>query len=147
MIVAVNLNKAALSVAAAQIFPREHEGNIYSVNWSLCEDGVVPVGNAYRNARTVLLKHRVGIRGSGEAKLAKPVYFGSFTVTEAGDTITHDNFKAIFDAQKDHFESGIDLFVEDAGLGAAASYRVGARFVSDNAAVALIARRLMVISE
>ena len=33
-----------------QVFPREQPGLDYDLNWSLCDDGVAPHGDAFRNA-------------------------------------------------------------------------------------------------
>ena len=118
------------------VFPREREGNIYSVNWSLTEDGVVPVGDAFRNARDAVLESKLG------AKM--PAFTGKCAVQEAGADITHSEFADLLEAQQHHLSSGVELFVEDAGLGAAHANRIGVRVVSDSSAVAMVARNLMI---
>jgi len=48
-----------LPVSNVGIWGNDTEGDVFSINWSLTEDGVVPVGAAYRNARTALLATRL----------------------------------------------------------------------------------------
>ena len=126
------------------VFPNEYEGNIYDVNWSLCEDGVVPVGNAYRNARISLLTNALGAKKSAPVTTTKPLYFGKYSLTEAGDTVSQDEFSDLFEAQKELLSSGTDLFVEDASLGSYTKTRVGVRVITNDPATALIARTLLV---
>lgn len=127
------------------IFPREHEGNNYDVNWSLTEDGVVPTGDAFRNARTALLGTRLSKKvEGGKIELTKPVYSGAYAVKEAGDAIVHDAFNELLVSQQGYLSSGVELFIEDAGIGASALLRVGTRVVTDSAAAAIISRTLMV---
>lgn len=128
------------------LFPREREGNIYSVNWSLCEDGVVPVGDAYRNARLPILTNRLGVKvQNGKIAVEKPVYFGKYTILEAGDHISHDDFSEIFATQQEYLSSGIELFVEDGAFGVNNLVRNGARVTTNDPALALIARTMLVI--
>ena len=126
-------------------FPRESEGNIYSVNWSLTEDGVVPTGDAYRNARLPLLVSRLSSKvESGKITLTSPKYTGKFTLVEAGDKISHDDFNELLQTQQTYLSHVKEMFVEDASLGSSSLSRVGVRVVTDSAAVALIARDLLV---
>lgn len=128
------------------IFPNEREGNEYWVNWSLTVDGITPVGDAYRNARLPILASRLPAKIEGAAvELTSPRYLGEYAMAEAGDAISLDAFQEAFENQVEHFESGIEMFVEDAGLGSLASTRIPARLVTDSAAAALIVRALMVI--
>ena len=61
------------------VWPRETEGNTYSVNWSLVGDGVTPTGEAYRNARVGLLTSKLSAKpSSGKVELKDPTYFGDF---------------------------------------------------------------------
>lgn len=139
------LSTRAAADAESIVFPREREGNIYSVNWSLTEDGIIPVGDAFRNSRIALLSNRLGVKvENGKVNLTKPKYTGQYTVQESGDGVSHEDFSSIQTAQQSQLSSGADLFVEDAGLGASAEIRVGVRVVSDSPAVALIARTLLV---
>jgi hypothetical protein len=127
------------------VFPNEREGNVYDVNWSLTVDGITPIGDAYRNARVPLLTARLPVKVEGnKVELKGPLYTGDYKVTEAGDSISLDDFQEAFDKQVRHFESGIEMFVEDGGLGSHATSRTPGRLVTDNAAAALIARALMV---
>jgi len=138
-------NFSSVQTEEWSLFPREREGNEYAVNWSLCEDGVVPVGDAYRNARLPLLTTKLGAKVQGGKVDAKaPAYSGTFALSEAGDNMSHDAFSELFTAQQDYLSSGIDLFVEDAALGASKSTRNGVRVVTDSPAVALIARSLLI---
>lgn len=126
-------------------WPRQREGNIYSVNWSLVEDGVVPVGDAFHNARINLLTNRLGVKANVQSiDKSKPLYFGKYSVLEAGDSISHEDFQAMFTAQCHYLSSGIDLFVEDGALGSFYNTRLGVRIVSDDPSVALIGRSLLV---
>lgn len=49
----------AFPVSNKGIWGQNTEGDNFSVNWSLTEDGVVPTGDAYRNARVPLLTTRL----------------------------------------------------------------------------------------
>jgi hypothetical protein len=129
------------------VFPREREGNDYWVNWSMTEDGITPVGeSAFRNARLALLKTRLGIsKDATELNVKAPSLTGSYKVLEAGDSLPHQDFADFKEAQrKGHLESGIDLFVEDGGLGAFTDIRVGVRIIASNPALALMGRNLFV---
>ena len=126
-------------------FPREVEGNIYADNWSLVVDGVTPTGNAYRNARSHLLTSRLGVKSDAKRiDLQKPLLDGTFVVKEAGDGLSHDEFADAQAVQQGLLTDAADLFVEDAGVVALSGVRVGVRFTSQNPAVALIARSLLV---
>ena len=127
------------------LFPRQREGNIYVVNWSLVEDGVTPVGDAFRNAELSTLTKKLGSKvQSGKVELSKPLYFGDFILQESGDHISHDEFSVLFTEQQRHLESGISLYVEDAGIGAYSHVRNGVRVIAEDPALALIARNLLV---
>lgn len=126
-------------------WPREREGNIYPVNWSLNTDGVIPFGDAFRNARVKILNNRLG--ATSEARihnLEKPSYFGQYQLIEAGDQISHSDFTNLFADAKKYFSSGVDLFIEDAALGASNKFRVGTRVITADPATALIFRNLLV---
>lgn len=130
---------------STNVFPREKEGNIYSVNWSLTEDGVVPAGDAYRNARLPLLATRLGSKiDGGKVEVSKITYTGTYKMVEAGDEITHGAFANLLNEQHKYLSSGIEIFVEDAGVVAHASGRVGVRVVTDSSAVALVSRMLLI---
>lgn len=133
-------------VVESFIFPREREGNVYDVNWSLTEDGVTPVGDAFRNARISLITKKLGLQQKDNKifNIQSPAIHGTYKLLEAGDTISHADFKDFKDAQKLHLSSGVDLFVEDASLGALRDIRVGVRIISDNPAVCLALRHLLV---
>jgi hypothetical protein len=127
------------------VFPREREGNVYSVNWSLTEDGVTPIGDAFRNARVEVLESKLGAKiEGGKVSVSKPAYTGKCTVTEAGADITHQEFSSLLTGQQDYLSAGVELFVEDGGLGAASDNRIGVRVVSDSPALAMIARNLVI---
>ena len=127
------------------IFPRQREGNIYVHNWSMCEDGVAPVGDAYRNARLQLLTTAMGAKvNGGKIEQTSPQYFGKYEIDEAGDHLTHEMFSEIFSTQQQYLSSGLDLYVEDAVLGSDKSTRNGVRVTSCVPALTLIARSLLV---
>lgn len=128
------------------IFPRETEGNNYKVNWSMTEDGVTPVGDAFRNARFELLASRLGLptQANSTISISSTILFGSYNITEAGDSITHDDFQDFKSAQSSYLSSGLDLYVEDASLGALSDIRVGVRIISSNPVLSLIYRNLLV---
>lgn len=128
------------------VFPHQREGNEYWVNWSLTVDGIAPVGDAYRNARVPLLASRLPVKIEGAAvTLSSPRYTGDYVLAEAGDSMTLEAFQEASESQVEHFESGIEMFVEDAGLGSSAATRIPVRLVTDNPGTALIARALMVV--
>ena len=62
---------------------------------------------------------------------------------ESGDGISHEDFSQLFSAQQQYLSS-VPLYVEDAVLGTYNQMRNGVRIVTDDAAVALIARSLLV---
>jgi hypothetical protein len=128
------------------LWPREKEGNIYDHNYSLCEDGVVPEGNAYRNARVALLTSHMGTKiHDGKVEVNGPQYFGEFRVAEAGDDMDHEMFSEFFAAQQQLLSCQTpNLFVEDAALGSHFSTRNGVRVTSSDPAVALMFRSLLV---
>ena len=127
-------------------FPREREGNVYAVNWSMTEDGVVPTGDAFRNARLPILTTRLPKKvESGKVDLDQPKYAGTFSLAEAGDSMSHDAFNDLISAHQTFLSTATELFVEDARVGASASSCVGVRVITNSAAAALIARTLMVI--
>ncbi len=114
-------------------------------NWSLNNDGIVPVGDAFRNSRLALLSSRLSAKSSnGAVKLSRPSHAGAFTLLEAGVGMSHEDFKTKEEAFAAHLSSGVDLFVEDAALGALDAVRVGVRVVTSDAASALVARNLLV---
>lgn len=127
------------------IFPREEEGNIYMHNWSMVEDGVVPVGKAFRNARLSVITNAMGVKASDTTiSASKPSYAGKFAMKESGDNMSHEEFSQLLSAQQQHLSTSANLFVEDAALGVNGSVRQGARIICDDPAVALIARNLLV---
>jgi hypothetical protein len=127
------------------VFPREREGNIYDVNWSLTEDGVVSTGDAFRNPRLPILTSRLSSKvQNGKVELTKPVYDGKYNLKEAGDTMNHNAFINSQSKLHEHLSSGQDLFIEDGSLGSYSPSRIGVRVVTDNSATSLISRSLLV---
>lgn len=138
---------ARASSSTSTVFPREREGNVYAINWSLTEDGVVPVGDAFRNARVPLLATRLSAKvENGKVDVgSKVAYTGKYNMLEAGEEgLSHGAFSDKLAEQQAYLSSGIELFVEDAALGAFHGSRVGVRVVTDSSAVALIARTLLI---
>jgi len=126
-------------------FPRETEGNIYSVNWSLNVDGVVPIKSAYRNARIPLLTSHLPVKvNDGKIKVDSLTYAGQFNLLEAGDQASMDVFKLQLEEKTSLLSSGVDLFIEDAGLGALSTLRVGTRIISGSVPLSLIFRNLLI---
>lgn len=126
-------------------FSMNREGDILADNWSLVNDGVTAVGNAYRNARIELLTNRFPVKVEGKkVVLDKISYTGSYKVLEAGDSITHDEFSELLDAATGYLSSGVDLFVEDAAVIPFSPARIGVRVVTDNPAIAALARSILV---
>jgi len=109
----------------------------------LVEDGIAPEGNAFRNARLALLSSHAGLK-DGKVDVSKPGFEGKYSLKESGEGITHDEFKDLEMAQSEALASKPNLFVEDAGLVAHWGVRVGVRVTTNNAAVALIARNLLI---
>lgn len=127
------------------VFTVDKEGNMFSDNWSLVADGVTNTGNAFRNARLPILTTRLSSKvEGGKVEVSKPVYTGSYKVLEAGDEISQDDFAEKLKSTQEYLSSGVDLFIEDAGVGSYSAFREGVRIVSDNAAVALIARTFLI---
>jgi len=140
-------NKPLPSQDWVDVFPREREGKNYDVNWSLQVDGVAPLSDAFQNARLPVLTTRLPNKvANGKVEVSKPAYTGTYALVEAGDSITHGAFASALKASQEYLSSGVDLFVEDAGLGATAASRVGVRIITDAPAVALIARSLLIPS-
>ena len=127
------------------VFPREEEGNELIVNWSLANDGVANTTKAYRNGRLPVLAMRLSSKIEGnKVEEASPLYTGATEILEAGTGISFDKFQQEFSSHKAYLSSGIDLFIEDRGLGSYQPYRLGVRIVTDDAALALIVRKLLV---
>lgn len=141
---AAGLKSAMPSTDEFEIFPNEAEGNIYADNWSLCDDGLYSQGKAYRNARLAILTKELGAKKGEPIKIEKLNYYGKYTMEEAGDSISQNDFKRVLEAQQDTLCSGADIYMEDASLGSHSKSRLGVRVVTLNPAVALIARTLMV---
>lgn len=126
------------------IWPREWEGNVYAVNWSLNHDGIVPTKHAYRNGRVPILNNRLGYPASAtELSPKSPSYFGPYKISEAGEHISHNDFTVLISDTEEHL-SAVELFVEDGALGAFNKLRLGTRVVTKDPAVALIFRNLLV---
>eukprot|EP00981_Chlorochromonas_danica_P012236 scaffold4701_cov227-Ochromonas_danica.AAC.1 len=127
------------------VFPRETEGNIYTVNLSLLADGVTSQENAYQNARLpLLLQHLPTKVKNNQVEVPTPLYQGAYQVKEAGDSISHDAFVNLQSAAQDYLTFSKNIFVEDATLGTVGDAALGARVVTTNPALALIARSLLV---
>lgn len=121
------------------------EGNHIDTNYSLNEDGVVPLGDAFRNGRLPLLTMRLAEKVvSGKVNASHIKYFGNYKMLEAGDSISHEDFEQLMHDQEEILTTNNTLFVEDAGYGAAAAYRNGGRVITSDAATALIFRNLLV---
>lgn len=125
-------------------FPRESPGNTYSVNWSLVDSGVIPVGNCFHNLKTdSLLKYIT------QASKKDPYDLSSVRVdqvgryVEAGDSITHQEFASLLSNCQGALSSGADLFVEDGATGSHPSFRLGVRVVTDRPSLALALRYMM----
>jgi len=127
------------------VFPNEYEGNIYDVNWSVVEDGLVSQNNAFQNARLPLLISKLPKKvEDGKVILDAPLYSKKYNILQSGEHISADEFQNLFDSMETYFYSAKDIFIEDAGLGAYSKVRVGTRVTSLNPALALIMRTLMV---
>jgi hypothetical protein len=139
------LSSRAVETEEWSLFPNEREGNEYMVNWSLTVDGISSAGDGFRNARLPVLTTRLPKKvEGGKVELASPEFVGARKLQEAGATISFEEFEEEFNRQRAYLSSGIDLFIEDRGLGSFAPFRLGARVVTDDAALALIFRTLLV---
>lgn len=126
------------------VFPRESEGNNYSVNWSLVADGISPSKEAFHNARLPLLTSRLPNKASkGTVDDASVKFSGTFNLLEAGDSIKHEKFNESLTETTQKLSSEV-LFVEDNGVVAHADSRLGVRVVTSNPAVALISRYISI---
>jgi hypothetical protein len=121
------------------------EGDNVDDNYSLLVDGVVNAKNAYRNSRVSTVVNKLPAKvENGKLSLKDIQFFGAEVVKEAGDSISHDDFKDALEATRNYLSSGRDLFLEDVGIGASCSLRLGTRVISDNPAHAFIFRSLLV---
>jgi hypothetical protein len=129
------------------MFPRETEGNIYKVNWSLVGEGVTPTQSAFRNARAALLiSHLSAKPAGGKVEVTKPVYSGEYQLQESGDkSLSADTFKDISTELKRNLSFAKNLYVEDAAVGSFSSVRLGVRIISDYPELAIASRALLVI--
>jgi ATP-dependent phosphoenolpyruvate carboxykinase len=66
------------------------------------------------------------------------------TILEAGDTISQADFKEALDENCEHLSSGMDLFIEDVTLGSHQEHQMGVRIITEDPAMALIARTAFV---
>lgn len=130
---------------AAKLWPKEVEGNVYSINYSLVEDGVVSQGDSFRNGRLNLLLTKAATKAGDNISIPSLNLRNAFAVKEAGDTILHDTFKVAKAVTCELLSSGTDLFVEDASLGTIQDTRVGIRVLTQSPVNALVFRSLMVI--
>eukprot|EP01038_Epipyxis_sp_PR26KG_P005163 gene5163-7188_t len=143
----VSFSSEKLDESQYFLWPNETEGNMINVNFSLTDEGIINRTNAYRNARLPLLTNRLESKVvEGAITLKKPLYFGAFELAESGDSISHDIFDEVLTATRSYLSSGLDLFVEDASLCAFSKYRVGVRITTDQPAIALLARKLLIRS-
>lgn len=127
------------------VFPNEKEGNNYDTNFSIIEDGLLAVGDAFRNARLALLTSKLNSKAqNGVVEVKSPSYFGKYNLTEAGDTIKHEDFADFFDETSARLSNGNNIYIEDVGLGAHNKIRLGTRISTEDAATALIMRKLLV---
>lgn len=139
------VNYSGLAEDNLQIINVRREGDNVDDNHSLLVDQVVNSKNAYRNARVPTVVNKLPAKVENGRLLLKNIgFFGNEVVVEAGDTITHDEFKDNLESKRTYLSSGRDLFVEDLGIGASSSLRVGTRIISDNPAHAFIYRSLLV---
>lgn len=118
-------------------FPKEQEGNIYAVNWSLVEDGVVANGSAFRNARLQQLQNQM-------KSSTKPAFDGKYTVEEAGDNLDHATFHNYLMEAQQNLSSAHNLFVEDGFVGAHRDARTGVRLITASAHSASLLRKMLV---
>jgi hypothetical protein len=81
---------------------------------------------------------------NGIVDVKSPVYIGNYKLVEAGDTMPHDDFADFFDATAARLSNGNNIYVEDVGLGAHNKMRLGTRISTEDAATALIMRKLLV---
>lgn len=97
-------------------FPREEEGNQYSITRSVNTDGVVPSAKVYRNARNATLQQYLKTKVQGNvAKIDAFPSDTSLEVREAGDSISHGEFADVATQVKKALgATGVDLLVEDA---------------------------------
>jgi hypothetical protein len=128
-----------------QVLNIRKEGDNVDDNYSLLADQVVNTKNAFRNSRISTVVTRLPTKvENGNLTLKSIDFFGAEPIAEAGDSITHEDFTNSLELTRTYLSAGRDLFLEDAGLGASSSLRVGTRVISDNPAHAFIFRSLLV---
>jgi hypothetical protein len=128
-----------------QVLNVRKEGDNVDDNYSLLVDQVVNAKSAYRNSRVSTVVNKLPAKvENGKLSLKDIQFYGAETVQEAGDSISHEDFKNSLEATRNYLSSGRDLFLEDVGIGASSSLRLGTRVISDNPAHAFIFRSLLV---
>ena len=128
-------------------FPRENDGNQYSVNWSLVQDGIIPKQHAYKNAKKNVLLTHMGLKSTDNQICFKALNFaGKCTMKEAGDSIDHDTFQQLLEETQDTLSSSDVLFVEDGAVGVNQANRVNVRLISRDPELSLAARNVLVRS-
>lgn len=138
-------NFSLLAEENIQVVNVRREGDNVDDNYSLLVDRVVNAKNAYRNSRVSTVVNKLPAKiENGKLALKDVQFYGTEVVQEAGDSISHEDFKNSLEATRNYLSSGRDLFLEDVGIGASSSLRLGTRVISDNPAHAFIFRSLLV---
>lgn len=113
-------------------------------NWSLVLDGVTPENGALRNANHKILVSKMKSKSlNGKIECAELKFTGKYTLQEAGDSVTHEQFREALEKTANTL-SGSELYVEDGAIVAATEGRIGARIVTPCPATALAVRNLLV---
>lgn len=122
------------------LWPKENEGDIMKVNWSLVEDGVVNTNKAYLHAdRNFLAKHT-----TTDANATASFWGKQEAVLEAGNNLPHEDFEEAFSQTTNHLSTNKILFVEDHSVGSHRDTHLGVRIITDVAHVASASRSLLV---
>jgi hypothetical protein len=134
------------------VFPRERQGRDYSLNHSLNRQSIVPIGDAFLNPSVSMLSSKLGIKagagGGNSLKVAGPDPAAPVhPLLEAGTAeLSFDAYDDIAEAAQGHLSSGVDIYVADGTAGSYRGARVGVRIITDDPAVCMAARSLLVPS-
>lgn len=128
------------------IFGLETDSNNYSVNWSLKQDDVTPVGDAYRNIKKDTLLQTLKVKADEKAVEKEVVLQKLKKVAEAGQGVSHEDFESLLSEATNELSNGQTLYIEDASVSTSTSsaLRTGVRVITQSAPVALTFRNLLV---
>mmetsp|Transcript_9979 Transcript_9979/g.17376 ORF Transcript_9979/g.17376 Transcript_9979/m.17376 type:complete len:465 (-) Transcript_9979:269-1663(-) len=122
------------------------------LNWSLCDDGIAPEGDAYRNAPLKkLVSFAVGTLDKAKALNVNRKAFAQPTVYSTVDgalpgakLLTANQFEKIMKKTQDYFDHASNIFVSDGALGSYGPQEIGMRAIADTSCVGLYYNNVLV---